>query len=58
MKVENKILKWLEGTNFILDRERDIMGNMTYNDDEIIKGLGYEQLQRYVPIKLKEEKEA
>jgi DNA-binding transcriptional MerR regulator len=56
MKVENKILKWLEGTNFILDRERDIMGNMTYNDDEIKKGLGYEQLQRYVPIKLKEQK--
>ncbi|ROR28493.1 DNA-binding transcriptional MerR regulator [Mobilisporobacter senegalensis] len=56
MKVENKIMKWLEGTNFILDRERDIMGNMTYNDDEIKKGLGYEQLQRYVPIKLKEEK--
>ena len=54
MKVESKILKWLEKTNFILDRERDIMGNMTYNDDEIKKGLGYEQLQRYVPIKLKE----
>ncbi len=32
------------------------MGNMTYNDDEIKRGLGYEQLQRYVPIKLKEEK--
>lgn len=53
MKVESKILKWLEGTNFILDSERDIMGNMTYNDDEIKKGLGYEQLQRYMPIKLK-----
>ncbi len=56
MKVENKILKWLEKTNFTLDRERDIMGNMIYNDDEIKQGLGYEQLQRYVPIKLKEEK--
>ncbi|MFT4145626.1 MAG: MerR family transcriptional regulator [Mobilitalea sp.] len=56
MKVENKILKWLEKTNFILDIDRDIMGNMTYNDDEIKKGLGYEQLQRYVPIKLKEKK--
>lgn len=56
MKVENKIMKWLEKTNFILDRQRDIMGNMTYNDDEIKEGLGYEQLQRYVPIKLKEEK--
>lgn len=56
MKVESKILKWLEGTNFILDRDRDTMGNMTYNDDEIKKGLGYEQLQRYIPIKLKEDK--
>jgi DNA-binding transcriptional MerR regulator len=56
MKVESKILKWLEGTNFVFDRERDIMGNMTYNDDEIKEGLGYEQLQRYVPIKLKEKK--
>jgi DNA-binding transcriptional MerR regulator len=57
MKVESKILKWLKkNTNFVLDEERDLMGNMTYNDDEIKKGLGYEQLQRYVPIKLKEEK--
>lgn len=55
MKVENKILKWLEKTNFVYDKDRDIMGNMTYNDEEIKKGLGYEQLQRYVPIKLKEE---
>ncbi len=54
MKVEQKIIKWLERTNFVLDKERDIMGNMTYNDDEIKKGLGYEQLQRYVPIKVKE----
>lgn len=54
MKVEGKILKWLEKTNFVLDNERDIMGNMTYNDDEITKGLGYEQLQRYVPIKLRD----
>ena len=56
MKVENKIMKWLEKTDFIFDRERDIMGNMTYNDDEIKKGLGYEQLQRYLPIKLKDKK--
>lgn len=56
MKVESKILKWLKITKFVIDEERDIMGNMTYNDHEIRKGLGYEQLQRYVPIKLKEEK--
>jgi predicted transcriptional regulator YdeE len=53
-KVEKKILSRLENTNFIYDENRGIMGNMTYNDDEIKKGLGYEQLQRYVPIKLNE----
>lgn len=57
MKVEDKIFKWLEGTNFIHDNKRDIMGNMPFlnesDDDEIKQGLGYYQLQRYVPIKLK-----
>lgn len=54
IKVENKIMKWLEGTNFEYDTERDIMGNMPFLYDEIKDGLGYEQLLRYVPIKLKE----
>jgi len=52
-KVESKILRWLSGTNFEYDESRGVMGNMTYCDEEIKKGLGYEQLQRYVPIKLK-----
>jgi DNA-binding transcriptional MerR regulator len=56
-KVENKIIKWLEGTKFIYDKDRDIMGNMPYlnedDDDDIKAGLGYYQLQRYVPIKLR-----
>jgi DNA-binding transcriptional MerR regulator len=54
-KVEEKILKWLESTNFVHDESRGVMGHMTYCDDEVKKGLGYEQLQRYVPIKLKED---
>jgi DNA-binding transcriptional MerR regulator len=57
MKVEDKILKWLESTNFVHDTERDIMGNMPFldesEDDEIMKGLGYHQLLRFIPIKLK-----
>jgi DNA-binding transcriptional MerR regulator len=53
-KVEDNIFKWLEGTRFEYDDRRDVMGQMTYCDDEIKKGLGYEQLQRYVPIKVKE----
>ena len=54
-KVEDKVFKWLENTNFEYDNSRDIMGHMGYTDDEINKGLGYAQLQRYIPIKLKEE---
>lgn len=52
-KVEEKILRWIESTNFEYDESRDVMGHMTYCDDEIKKGLGYEQLQKYIPIKLK-----
>ena len=55
MKVEDKVFKWLENTNFEYDDSRDIMGHMGYTDDEINKGLGYAQLQRYIPIKLKKE---
>ncbi|MCL2765637.1 MAG: MerR family transcriptional regulator [Treponema sp.] len=53
-KVHSKILQWIKSTNFEHNAERDFMGHMTYIDDEIKKGLGYEQLQRYVPIKLKD----
>jgi len=54
-KVEDKIMGWIKETNFKYDESRGIMGHMTYCDEEIKKGLGYEQLQRYVPIKLKSE---
>jgi len=53
-KVHDKINKWIQGTNFEHDAERDWMGHMTYVHDDIKQGLGYEQLQRYVPIKLKQ----
>jgi len=57
-KVEDKIRQWLETTNFEHDHSRGVMGLMAYlnenSDDEILQGLGYHQLQRFVPIKLKE----
>ena len=54
-KVRRKMKKWLENTNFIIDAERTMGGNMMYVDDEIKKGLGYEQLVLYTPIKLRNE---
>lgn len=59
-KVRNKTAKWLESTNFVIDNEREMLGHMIYaNGDgtnpDILKGLGYEQLVLYAPIKLKED---
>jgi len=56
-KVRSKTAKWLETTNFIMDDEREMLGHMIYTHDDnpdIMKGLGYEQLVLYAPIKLKE----
>ncbi len=61
-KVEEKVGLWIENTNFERDRNRDIMFNMPYLYEEgrdplykeIEKGLGYKQMQRYFPIKLKD----
>ena len=53
-KVRSKMTKWLESTNFIIDNEREMMGHMIYVDDEIKKGLGYEQMALYAPVKLKD----
>lgn len=60
-KVQDKIFQWVESTNFEVDKNRSFMFNMPYLDEENIyqkdieKGLGYRQMQRYVPIKLKED---
>lgn len=58
-KVQEKIYRWLENTNFELDKSRHFMCNMPYLEEEdpnreIEKGLGYRQMQRYIPIKLKD----
>ena len=52
-KVLQKIEKWIEKTNFVIDNSRTTSVHMIYADDEIRKGLGYHQLNFYAPIKLK-----
>lgn len=52
-KVRSKTEKWIESTNFVIDSERELMGHMIYEDDEIKEGLGYHQMNLYAPIKLK-----
>lgn len=62
-KVEDKVRRWIETTNFELDKDRDVMFNMPYLYEDgrdtaykdIEKGLGYKQMQRYFPIKLKDD---
>jgi len=61
-KVADKVGRWVEGTNFELDAGRDVMFNMPYLYEDgrdpayrdIEEGLGYKQMQRYFPIKLKD----
>ncbi|WDV45834.1 MerR family transcriptional regulator [Clostridiaceae bacterium M8S5] len=61
-KVEDKVGRWIENTNFELDKSRNVMFNMPYLYEDgrdiaykdIEKGLGYKQMQRYFPIKLRE----
>ncbi|MDE7292877.1 MAG: MerR family transcriptional regulator [Oscillospiraceae bacterium] len=54
-KVMQKIKKWIEKTNFVIDGSRATSVHMIYADDEIRKGLGYHQLNFYAPIKLKDD---
>jgi hypothetical protein len=53
-KVMQKVEKWLEKTNFVMDESRASSVHMIYADDEIKEGLGYHQLNLYVPIKRKD----
>ena len=53
-KVLQKIEKWIEKTNFVIDDGRATSVHMIYTDDEIQKGLGYHQLNFYAPIKLRD----
>ena len=48
---EDVIMKWLAGSKFVYDDEREIMGENINDDEEIFKGLGCYQFLKYVPIK-------
>ncbi|MCL2405172.1 MAG: MerR family transcriptional regulator [Defluviitaleaceae bacterium] len=52
-KARSKVNRWLETTNFVEDDSRRKAAHMIYVDDDILKGLGYHQLNLYLPIKLK-----
>ena len=52
-KVRKKVKKWLETTNFTEDSSRLSMGHMIYPHDDIMEGLGYHQMNLYLPVKLK-----
>lgn len=54
-KVRAKVDKWLKSTGFVEDTSRMKMGHMVYIDDEIKMGLGYNQMNLYLPIKIKEQ---
>ena len=51
-RVREKMSRWLESTNFIVDDSRLMMGHMIYPHEDIKEGLGYHQLNLYLPIKI------
>ena len=59
-RVEEKVKRWIQNTNFDLDTTRDTLVNMPYIYEpgrdidflDIERGLGYKQMQRYFPVKL------
>ncbi len=54
--VQRKMEAWLQNTGFVRDDSRWMAGNMMYARDEAIqKGLGYQQMDLYMPIRLREE---
>ena len=57
-RVHSGILKWLEDSGFELDERpgHRTMGHMLNPTDEIKKALGYDQMDIYVPIKIRGEK--
>lgn len=54
-RVYSGILKWLENSGFELDERqgRRTMGHMVNPTDEIKNALGYDQMDIYVPIKIR-----
>jgi len=63
-KVEEKVHRWVSTTRFEIDESRNVMFNMPYLYEEgrhianldIERGLGYKQMQRYFPLRLKHDR--
>lgn len=52
-KTRLNIHNWLDNTNFVLDTSRKELEHIAYGQNpDISEGLGYRQLQIYIPIKL------
>lgn len=49
--LNGKIVKWLDGTNFTKDEAREGMTHLLFPHSDVKSGLGYHQMQLYVPIK-------
>lgn len=49
-QVREKMFTWLESSDFVLDSTRREAGHMIYVEDDIQEGLGYNQLNLYLPI--------
>ena len=57
-RVHAGILKWIEDSGFELDERpgHRTMGHMLNPSDEIKEALGYDQMDLYVPIKIRDQK--
>ena len=55
-RVYSGIMEWLQTSGFELDEREGhrAMGHMVNPTDDIKKGLGYRQMDIYVPIKLRQ----
>ena len=51
-KVWAKVNDWVATTNFIEDQSRFPVAHMIYVDEEIMTGLGYNQMNLYLPVKV------
>jgi DNA-binding transcriptional MerR regulator/predicted transcriptional regulator YdeE len=49
-----KVEKWLETSGFEVRRDAHYMGHMFSVTDEIKQGLGFHQMQVFIPVKLRE----
>ena len=54
-EVKARVNSWLKTSGFVVDVSRgyQCMSQMIYCHEDVEKGLGYNQLQWYIPIKLK-----